>query len=152
MRVRKSAECLVAVGAFVCAAIGSALAAGETAPPAAAVAETKQPGFSGTFADAAGRKGPMQCLVTPGSGDVWTLKFNAKNEGQGPNRPFDCSFDLTGKKEGDLVNLSGAADVGRPGKFELTVALTSGKMDGKFKKADGSGSGTFNLTAVGKAP
>lgn len=136
--------------AAVAVAVGVATAGDEPAVKAAAVKEAGQKGaeFSGTFTDTTVHKGTLQCQVTQGEGEKWTLKFNGKNEGQGPNRPYECTFDLPGKKDGATLTLSGTNDLGRVGQHEVTVVVTDKTLEGKFKRTDGKNSGTFSMTAT----
>ncbi len=115
---------------------------------AMAAAQDSATEYSGTFSDASGRKGPMQCMVTPEEGAKWALKFSGKNEGQGPNRPYECAFDLPGKKDGTILNLSGTTDVVRIGQHAVTITVTDKTLEGTFKKTDGKNSGSFSMTAA----
>ncbi len=123
-------------------------AAKEAAPKAAAATSASPAtGYSGTFSDTSGRKGPLECKITRGESEKWTLKFTGKNEGDGgPKRAHECTFALPGKKDGTTLNLSGTTDVVRVGQFEVAIAVTDNTLEGKFKKTDGKNSGSFSMT------
>jgi hypothetical protein len=135
-------------------AVGVAMAAEEPAPKAVVATDAgqKTTAYSGTFSDTSGRKGPMQCKVTQGEGEKWSLKFNGNNEGQGPNKPYECAFALPGKKDGTTLNLSGTTDVVRIGQHEVNIAITDKTLEGKFKKTDGKNGGSFSMTSAKSAP
>ena len=157
--VRRSlVPCAIGVAAAVGFIMIATVIAEEAAPAAApvatpavtpaaapAAAPAAQKTYSGTFSDTSGRKGPMQCQMAPGQGDKWSVKFTGKNEGQGPNRPYEFAFDLTGKKDGEAMSLSGTPEAGRQGAYEVSIAITGDAVEGKFKKPDGKNSGTFSL-------
>jgi hypothetical protein len=139
---RFGVRCAASAAAVGIIMIGAVLAQ-EAAQPPAGGADSMT--YGGTFSDALGRKGPIQCNVTQGEGDKWTLKFTGNNQGQGPNRPFDFTVVLNGKKEADALALSGTPEVPRQGAYEVAVTVTNQVMDGKFKKTDGKNSGSFSL-------
>ena len=106
--------------------------------------------FSGTFQDANGRTGPIQCDLTSKEAGKWTADFKAKNIGKGPNGPLNTSVDFTGKEEGTTVTLSGEKQL-RPGLYVVSMTLVDKKkLSATFKIKSGGGDGTFELTA-GKA-
>jgi hypothetical protein len=123
----------IAVVAAVLGAVGSAWSATDSV-------------YSGTFQDADGRKGPIQCELTQKEPGKWVAKFDAANTGKGPNRPLSCSVELTGKGEGGQVSLIGEHQL-RPGLYVVTATLVEKKsLKASFKKKDGGGEGTFEMT------
>ena len=102
--------------------------------------------YSGTFQDQDGRKGPIQCELTQKEPGKWVAKFDAANTGKGPNRSQSCTMDLTGKEEAGTVNLNAEYQM-RAGLYVITAVLVAQKsLKASFKKKDGSGTGTFEMT------
>lgn len=161
MSLARTAGGLV-VGCVAAIVLGFALAAagwaGEGPAPKAegakaegAKAEAAR--YSGTFTDTEGHKGPLLCKITPGAAGAYTLNFTGTNQGTaGPKMTREFTFDLTGKKEGDTLTLSGNPTVGRMGAYELSMAVGAKTVEGKFKKATGKDSGTFSLTPAPATP
>jgi hypothetical protein len=119
---------------------------------AEAKAGGKQMTYSGTFTESNKRTGPLECQMTEGQGGNWAMRFNGKQEGTGgPKRSAEFTFDLPGKKEGDVMTLTGNPSIGRLGTYELTMTVTAQTAEGKFSNAKSNG--TFALKAqAAKAP
>jgi hypothetical protein len=122
------------------------------AQEAAPAGTANQKTYDGTFSDTSKRKGGLTCQMTQAQGDKWTLKFTGKNEGQGPNKPYEYTFELAGKTEGNVLTLSGKPDLPKQGSYEVAVTVSNQAAEGKFKKADGSNSGSFSLKQKQAAP
>jgi hypothetical protein len=107
--------------------------------------------YGGTFQAAEGRKGPIECELTAKEGGLWTVKFSARNEGNGPQRPFSSTADLVGKQEGSNLNLTGEVPMQRGGAYVVSAVLADNKtLKATFKKREGGGDGSFDLV-VGRS-
>lgn len=102
--------------------------------------------YSGTFQDADGRKGPIQCELTTKEAGKWVAKFDAANTGKGPNRSTSCTVDLAGKEDGGTVNLTGEYQM-RVGLYQVTATLVPQKsLKASFKRKEGGGEGSFEMS------
>jgi hypothetical protein len=79
-------------------------------------------------------------------GGKWTVNFVGKNTGSGPNRPYKYTGELTGKEEGGNLNLTGEVVVQRQGPYVVEAVLAGNSLKATFKKKDGGGEGSFDLT------
>jgi len=110
--------------------------------------------YSGTFKDAGGHSGPLQCeLISKGEGK-WTANLSGKNTGSsGPNKTYKYNGDFTGKADGANMNLTGDVVLQRQGPYVISAVLTDNALKATFKKKDGGGDGSFDLTlGKGDAP
>ena len=106
--------------------------------------------YSGTFKDDAGHNGPLQCTLVPKGEGTWTASLSGKNTGSGPNKPYQYSGEFTGKADGASMNLSGDVALPRQGPYAITAVLKDNALQATFKKKDGGGNGSFDLT-LGKS-
>jgi hypothetical protein len=106
--------------------------------------------YSGTFKDAAGHAGPMQCELVAKDGGKWTANFSGKNTGDGPKKAYQYAVEMSGKEEGSKLNLTADYDMKRQGMYEVAAVLAEQSLKATFKKKDGGGAGSFDLT-LGKA-
>ena len=102
--------------------------------------------YSGTFKDAAGRTGPMKCELVAKDAGKWTANFSGENKGSGPNKPYAYSGELSGKEAGANVDFTGEIVVQRQGPYAVTAVLAGDSLKATFKKKDGGGDGSFDLT------
>lgn len=105
--------------------------------------------YSGTFKDADGHTGPMQCELTSKGEGKWTASLSGKNTGSGPNRPYQYTGELTGKADGSNTNLAGEVVLPRQGPYVITGVMTDRALKATFQKKAGGGDGSFDL-ALGK--
>ena len=106
--------------------------------------------YAGTFKDANGRKGPLTCELSAAADGKWTAKFAAENQGSGPQRPFKCTTELTGKEDGANVNLTGEVVMRRGAPYVVSAVLADNSLKATFKTRAGKGDGSFDL-ALGQA-
>ena len=104
--------------------------------------------YSGTFKDADGHKGPLQCELIPKGDGAWTAKLSAKNTGSGPQKSAEYTGEFTGKTDGANTNLTGTVVLQRQGPYMITAMMTDTALNATFKKKDGGGDGNFDLTFV----